>query len=72
MAPLTPPDSTAFCTWLSDEDGEENVKIAPPLKSTLKSRPRTSRATTLTSRISAEMVYHRRCRPTKLTDTSPR
>ena len=72
MAPLTPPASTASWTWLIDEDGEENVKIAPPLKSTLKSRPRTSRATMLISRIRPEMAYHRRCRPTKLTDTSPR
>ena len=42
IAPLTPPDSTALCTWLSDVDDEGNVKTAPPLKSTLKDRPRTS------------------------------
>ena len=67
-----PPDSTALCTWLSDADDEGNVKIAPPLKSTLKDRPRTITATMLMTRMSAEMVYHRRRRPTKSNDTSPR
>ena len=48
------------------------MKTAPPLKSTLKARPRTSTATMLMTRINPEMAYHRRCRPTKLIDTSPR
>ena len=48
IAPLTPPSMTAFCTWLSDVvDEAGNVKTAPPLKSTLKSSPRTSSATML-------------------------
>ena len=72
MAPLTPPSSTAVCTWVTVADGASNWKTAPPLKSTLKLRCRTSSATTLTSRIAPEIVYHIRWRPTKLTDTSPR
>src|SRR5689334_2472962 len=72
IAPLMPSDSTAFCTWLSDADDEGNVKTAPPLKSTLKDRPRTSTATMLMTRINPEMAYHRRCLPTKSNDTSPR
>src|SRR6516162_2128340 len=72
IAPLMPPDSTAVCTWLSDADDEGKVKTAPPLKSTLKDRPRTITATMLMTRMHAEIVYHRRRRPTKSTDTSPR
>ena len=53
-------------------DGAWNWKTAPPLKSTLKFRPRTSTATMLTSRMAAEIEYHVRLRPTKLIDTSPR
>src|SRR5437868_13608774 len=72
IAPLTPPDSTAFCTWLTEVDDEGKVKIATPLKSTQKDRPRISTAMMLTSRISLETAYHRRFRPTKSNDTSPR
>ena len=42
-----------------------NWNTAPPLKSTLKSRPWTNSATMLTSRIAPEIVYHLRFRPTK-------
>src|ERR1700754_3278315 len=72
IAPLTPPDSTAFCTWLSVVDDEGKGKTAPPLKSTLNDRPRTTTATMLMSRINPEMAYHRRFRPTKSNDASPR
>src|SRR3989440_8149046 len=72
IAPLTPPDSTAFCTWLNVVDDEGKVKTAPPLKSTLKDRPRTTTATMLMTRINPEMAYHRRFRPTKSNETSPR
>ena len=72
IAPLTPPDSTALCTWLTEVDDEGKVKTAPPLKSTLKDRPRTSTATMLMTRINPEMAYHRRFRPTKSNETSPR
>ena len=48
------------------------MKTAPPLKSTLKDRPRTSTATMLMTRINPEIAYHRRWRPTKLNETSPR
>ena len=67
-----PPSLTVFCTWLSDAEGAGNVKTAPPLNSTLKTRPRTSTATMLMTRINPEIAYHRRCLPTKLIDTSPR
>ena len=53
-------------------DARGTVKTAPPLKSTLKDRPRTSTATMLMTRINPEMAYHRRCRPTKSNETSPR
>ena len=46
-------------------DGAENWNTAPPLKSTLKSRPWMNRASTLTSRMAPEIVYHLRLRPTK-------
>src|SRR6266852_2848512 len=72
IAPLTPPSLTAVCTWLRDDVDDGNVKTAPPLKSTLKLRPRTSSATMLTTRIRPDIAYHRRFLPTKLTDTSPR
>ena len=49
-----------------------NWKIEPPLNSTLKFSPCTSSATTQTSRMMPEIVYHIRWRPTKLTETSPR
>jgi hypothetical protein len=57
---------------VGDADGAENWKTAPPLKSTLKSRPWTSSAMMLISRMAPEIEYHVRFRPTKLTDTSPR
>ena len=63
-------DVVVRCSDVVDEVG--NVKTAPPLKSTLKSRPRTSSATMLMTRIAPEIAYHRRCLPTKLIDTSPR
>src|ERR1700749_1350955 len=72
IAPLMPPDSTALCTWLSDADDDGNVKIAPPLKSTLKDRPRTITAGMLMTRMHADMVHHRRPPPTKSNDPSPR
>ena len=57
--------------WVVDEVAG-NWKIDPPLNSTLKFSPRTSSATTQTSRMMPEIVYHIRWRPTKLTETSPR
>src|ERR1022692_3419823 len=72
IAPLTPSLDTTSWTWVTDADGAENWKTAPPLKSTLKSRQRTSSATMLISRMAPEIEYHVRFRPTKLTDTSPR
>ena len=56
---------TVTVTRVCDAEGAENWKTAPPLKSTLKSRPRTNRAKTLMSRIAPEIMYHRRLWPTK-------
>ena len=54
-----------FWTWVCVAAGAENWKTAPPLKSTLKSRPRANSATMLISRMAPEIVYHLRLRPTK-------
>ena len=52
-------------TWVCVAEGAENWKTAPPLKSTLKSRPLANRATMLMSRMAPEIAYHRRLWPTK-------
>jgi hypothetical protein len=57
---------------VTDAEGAGNWKTAPPLKSTLKSRPWTSSATMLISRMAPEIEYHVRFRPTKSIETSPR
>src|SRR5580658_8798693 len=65
-APLTPAWVTA--SWISVtvcEDDAGNWNTAPPLKSTLKSRPWRNSPKMLTSRITPEIVYHLRFRPTK-------
>ena len=64
-APLTPAWATVSETSVCVAAGAENWNTAPPLKSTLKSRPRTSKATMLMIRIAPEIAYHRRLRPTK-------
>ncbi len=56
---------TVSWTWVCVTEGAENWNTAPPLKSTLKSRPRTNSATMLISRMAPEIVYHLRWRPTK-------
>ncbi len=67
-----PPSETAFSTWLMVAFGALTVKIEPPLKSTLKFSPRTASATMAMTTMQPEIVYQSFCRPTKLTETSPR
>src|SRR5580658_10471013 len=69
IAPLTPASETAPWTWVADAEFAGNWKTAPPLKSTLKSRPLVSSATRLISRMAPEIEYHVRFLPTKLIDT---
>ena len=49
-----------------------NEKLDPPVNSSEKFSPRTSKATTLTSRMMPEITYHSRWRWTNLMETSPR
>src|ERR1700734_2949346 len=60
-----------IASWLVEAVGGK-VKLDPPLNSSEKFSPRTSRAITLTSRMAPDMAYHVRWRPTKLIETSPR
>src|SRR5580700_5733640 len=71
-APLTPAWLTVASTWGCEAEGALNWNTAPPLKSTLKSRPLANSATMLMSRMAPEIAYHLRLRPTKSYETSPR
>src|SRR5215475_5932742 len=73
MASLPPPAApTVLRTWEMVAVPAGNWKTEPPLKSTLKLSPNTARAITLTARITPEMVYQSRWRPTNSIETSPR
>ena len=73
MASLPPPAPlTAVRTWEMVAVPAGNWKTEPPLKSTLKFSPKTARAMMLIARITPEMVYQSRWRPTNSTETSPR
>ena len=64
--------TSALCSWERVAPGALNCSTDPPLKSTLKFSHLVDRATMAISRISPEIVYQVRWRPTKLIDTSPR
>ena len=63
---------TACCTWVMLLWPTGNLKTEPPLKSTVKFSPRVNRPTRQSTRISPEIMYQSRCRPTKSKETSPR
>jgi hypothetical protein len=71
-SPPPPAPLTVLRTWEMVAAPTGNWKTEPPLKSTLKFSPKTARAITLTARITPEMVYQSRWRPTNSTETSPR
>ena len=73
MASLPPPaplTAVRTCEMVAVPAG--NWKTEPPLKSTLKFSPKTTRAMMLTARIAPEMVYQSRWRLTNSIETSPR
>src|SRR5580693_4088304 len=71
---LVPPLALATCSrpdWVTDAVAG-TVNTDPPLKSTLKSRPRKISASRLMTRMNPEIVYQSFCRLTKSKETSPR